>query len=259
MSKTLVAAMSILTFSGTQILNAQQASTNVSSVLRSSLAAQIGGVPIQTVQLQGTVESIAGSDDETVPVEFEAVSSGSSRSEIDLSEGKLIEIKQSGGSGATGVWSNRDGKQHAMSGHNLMTDAAWWFPILIEERLLSDSSAIVSFVGIEEGLAHFRSVQTVPTNIPQSAADQVRHLSQVDLFLDYSTLLPSRLEFCIHPDNNALVDIPVIVQYSGYRSVSGATMPMHVQKLINNTLALDIQIQNATFNVSILSTDFTWQ
>ena len=238
---------------------AQQSGTDVSFVLKASLAAQTGQTTIQTVQLNGTVESISGSDDETVPCAFEAISSGSSRMEIDLGTGKRTEIRQTNSSGAVGAWSNGDGGQHAMAGHNVMTDGAWWFPALITRRFLSDPNAIVSFVGLENGLAHFRSMPVVPSGLPGAAADQIRHLGQLDLYLDSATLLPTQISFNVHPDNNALVDIPVLIKYSSYQLVSGANMPMRVQKYINETLALDVAIQNAAFNVNIPSTDFSAQ
>jgi hypothetical protein len=238
---------------------AQTSSTDVTSILRSSLAAQSGSVAIQSVVLTGTAERIAGSDDETVPARFEANSSGSARSDVNLSAGTLTEIRQVASSGNTGVWSTGDGKNHALAGHNLLTDGAWWFPNFVTQRFLSDPNAVVTFQGIDNGLAHFRAVHVPPTGLPQSAADQISHLSQVDLFLDSTTLLPSRLSFSMHPDENALVDIPVTVQYSAYQTVNGATMPMHVQEFVNDTLSLDIALQAATFNLSIPSTDFTWQ
>jgi hypothetical protein len=44
------------------------------------------------------------------------------------------------------------------------------------------------------------------------------------------------------------VDIPVAIQYSNYQTISGVTLPLHVQKYINNGLTLDLQIQSASFN-----------
>jgi hypothetical protein len=238
---------------------AQSNSTDVTSVLSSSLAAQSGSLTIQSVVLTGTAERIAGSDDQTVPARFEATSSGSTRSDLSLSNSTLTEIRQTASSGTSGVWSNGDGTNHALAGQNLLTDGAWWFPDFVTQRFLADPNSVVTFQGIENGLAHFTATQVPPTGLPQSAVDQISHLSQVDLFLDSTTLLPARLSFCLHPDDNALVDIPITVQYSNYQTTNGATMPMHVQEFVNDTLSLDITVQAAALNVSIPSTDFTWQ
>ncbi len=140
-----------------------------------------------------------------------------------------------------------------------MTDAAWCFPIFVEQRLLSDPNAVVSFIGIENGLAHFQAIETAPSSVPATAAGLIRHLSQVDLYLNFTTLLPAKLAFNIHPDDNALLDIPVTVQFSNYQAVNGVVLPMRVEKYLNNTLSLDIRIQSAAFNGSLVQSDFQIQ
>jgi hypothetical protein len=248
-----------LTCSSQKELLAQGSSSDATVVLQNSLAAQSGSVTIQSVLLTGTTERIAGSDDETVSARFEATLSRSSRSDVSLAAGTLTEVRQAGSTGTTGAWSSGDGQYHPLAGHNLLTDGAWWFPEFVTQRLLSDPNAVVTFVGTESGLAHFKAVEAAPTGLPQSAADEITHLSQVDLYLDPTTLLPVQLCFALHPDNNALVDIPVTVQYSAYQAINGATIPMHIQESLNGTLALDIVVQNATFNVAVPQTDFSWQ
>lgn len=259
MRGTLVIAFGFLMFWGHQALNAQLASTDVSTVLNSSLAAQVGKAPVESAILRGSVEAIAGSDDETVPFDFEAVASGSSRTEIDLGAGKITETRQAVASGSTGAWSKGSSGPHSIAGHNLMTDAAWWFPIFIEQRLLSDPNVIVSFVGLESGVAHFQAMHAAPSSVPDAAAGLVRHLSQVDLYLDFSTLLPAKIVFNVHPDDNAQIDIPVTVQFSNYQAVNGVVLPMHIQRYVNNTLSLDARIQSAAFNSGIAQTDFQIQ
>ena len=83
-----------------------------------------------------------------------------------------------------------------------------------------------------------------------------QHLSETDIFLDSTTSLPVAIAFNIHPDNNALLDIPAEIQFSDYRTVKGAQIPFHLQKFINNTLTLDLQFQSATTNSGLLATDF---
>jgi len=45
----------------------------------------------------------------------------------------------------------------------------------------------------------------------------VQRLSQTDLYLDSTTLLPAAMTFNIHPDDNALLDIPIEIHFSEYR------------------------------------------
>jgi hypothetical protein len=64
------------------------------------------------------------------------------------------------------------------------------------------------------------------------------------------------MSFNIHPDNNLLIDIPIEVRFSEYRLVSGAQVPFHVQKLLNNGLILDLRFQTATLNTGLSAADF---
>jgi len=72
----------------------------------------------------------------------------------------------------------------------------------------------------------------------------IAHLSAVDLDVDSSTGLPVMLAFATHPDNDAGIDMPVEVRYSAYGTFSGVTVPTHIQKFINHSLVLDLQISS---------------
>ena len=236
--------------------HAQQTSSDVLTILRASLAAQAGKETVQDITLTGNVESIAGSDDETVPFTFKGTLSGSARTDIQLSSGTLTEIRTIATSGPTGTWSRGDDVQHPISGHNLMTDPAWCSPVLIVERLLSNPAVMVSYLGTEDGLAHFQANQPVPTGTVATSTSLVQHLGQVDLYLDPKTFLPVKLSLNTHPDDNALLDLPVLIEFSNYQAVSGVTVPMHVQKQLNGTLALDVQVQNVAVNSGLSQSNF---
>jgi hypothetical protein len=236
-------------------IDAQQ----VTQMLHSSLTAQGGQSTIQDVTLNGTVQSVSGADSETATGIFKAISTGSARSDVSLSEGTLTEIRQVAAAGPSGAWSRGSSVNHAMSGHNMMTDAAWFFPLFIVQRLLSDQNVSVVNVGVEGTMTHLRAVENPRANLPASAAQQIQHLTQIDLYLDTATLLPVGLWLNIHPDNNALTDIPVYIAFSNYQQKDGVTIPMRVQKYVNNTLQMDIQVQSATFNTGLSQSDFAIQ
>jgi hypothetical protein len=84
-------------------------------------------------------------------------------------------------------------------------------------------------------------------------------MSQVDIFLDASTLLPAAIAFSLHPDDNALLDIPLEIRFSDYRPVSGAQVPFRIQKYLNNSLILDLQLQSTAFNTGLTAADFSVQ
>jgi hypothetical protein len=92
----------------------------------------------------------------------------------------------------------------------------------------------------------------------ESLQDGVR-LTLTDFFLDSTTFLPATVDFNIHPDNDMLFDIPVEIQFTNYTVVSGSKIPFHVQKFVNNTLTLDLQIQSATLNSGLSVSSFVVQ
>jgi hypothetical protein len=81
----------------------------------------------------------------------------------------------------------------------------------------------------------------------------------LDFYLDSATLLPAAITYNIHPDNNALLDVPVQSRFSDYRSVSGAKIPFHIQRFLNNTLTKDLEVLNVTINSGISTTVFNVQ
>jgi hypothetical protein len=74
----------------------------------------------------------------------------------------------------------------------------------------------------------------------------------MDFFLDSTTFLPTNVTFNIHPDDNALLDIPIEARFSDYRAINGAQIPYHVQKLVNNNLYLDLQFETAALNTGLV-------
>jgi len=98
-----------------------------------------------------------------------------------------------------------------------------------------------------------------PSGWLQAATDLNRRMTQIDLYLDPATFLPARIRFNIHPDNNALIDIPVSIEFSSYQSIGGAMVPIHVAKYVNNTLALDVMAQHVSLNTGLTLTEFAAQ
>jgi hypothetical protein len=98
---------------------------------------------------------------------------------------------------------------------------------------------LVSRVGLEtkDGISvtHPTVTQQFP-EVPPEMTPLMQHLGQMDIFLDATTLLPVALDFNVHPDNNALLDIPVEIRFSGYSAVNGIQVPLHIQKYLNDTL-----------------------
>jgi hypothetical protein len=123
---------------------------------------------------------------------------------------------------------------------------------------------VLTYVGPETkngvSVVHIVASQQFPT-APAKSAPFWRHLSQMDVYLDASTLLLVALDFNAHPDDNASFDIPVEFRFSDYRSAGSLKIPFHIQQYLNGSLLLDVQFQTASFNsgLSSSSNDFAIQ
>ena len=228
-------------------------------LLQRSLAALIGNQKITDVTFTGSVHRIAGSDDETGTAVLTALAADASRIDLNLSSGPRSEIQNNSGTSSVGSWSGTDGVAHPMSLHNLFTDSTWFFPSFsIAHRLSSTYSA--TFIG--EEMRNGQSVQRV--TVSQASGIQtpagtpaMAHLTQMDFLLDSTTFLPAAIAYNIHPDNDITVDIPVEIRFSDYRVINGVQVPFHVQRFLNNSLALDLQFQNAALNSGLTTTNFS--
>jgi len=248
-------------FAVTLAAQSPSASTpQVLTMLQSAFQALSGKTAINDVTLTGTAEWIAGSDDETGTVVLKTTS-GANRLDLNLSAGTRSEIRSSSASGPAGSWIGPDGVSHAMANHNLMTDAGW-FPAFTIGNLISATNVTATYVGLETrngaSAIHISASQQF-TGLPANSAALMRHLSKVDLYIDPSTLLPVSYLFNSHPDDNASLDIPTEIRYSNYQKVAGVLIPLHVEKFINNTLALDLQFQNASLNTGITAAQVSAQ
>lgn len=239
-------------------LYGQAATSPVTTALQSSLHAMVGQNNVQDVTLSGQAEYIAGSDDETGSFTYRATAAGCSRTDLGLTSGTRSETRQPGNASPLGAWMGEDGVVHASVQHNLMSGYWWPFPALIVSDLLTDSSMVVTFVGQEGPLLHLSAYQQHAGASPGVNAT-LQQLTQFDLWLNASTLLPAQLSFNIHPDSNAGLNIPVVVQFSNYQTIGGILVPASAQKYVNSTLAIDAQIQSVGINTGLTSSVFSLQ
>ena len=200
--------------------------------------------------MTGAVRRIEGSDDETGTATLRASIAGAATIEFQYPSGVRRETVNLIAAPA-GAWSGTDGISHKIAFHNLFAEPIWFFPALAITRRTVSPSTSASYLGAVtvngRNEVHISLYQVAP--IP-NASDGVtfEHLTQVDLFLDAATMLPAQMSFTVHPDENALVDIPVDVQFADYRPFNGALVPYHIQKFINGTLVLDLQISAIVAN-----------
>jgi len=224
------------------------------------MTALSGGRSITDVTVSATARRIAGSDDESGTAILKAIVAGASSVNLSLPSGTRTEIQNCSTAPPTGAWSGPDGVSHPIAYHNLVTGQAWFFPAFTIAQGLSASGYVATYIGSET--RNGQAVQHVSLSQPPlfpnyPGGPSPAHLSQVDFFLDSTTFLPAAITFNIHPDNNLLLDIPVEIDFSNYTSVSGAQVSYHIQKYINNSLVLDLQLQDATFNSGLTVNSFS--
>ncbi len=223
-----------------------------------SLKAAVGITPLSDVVLQGTVMYVAGSDEETGTFTLEARGNLENRIVLNLSGGQRQEIRN----GPSGTWIGPDGVGHPIATHNCWTDPSWFFPALSLQAALSDPQLALIYVAQEsrDGLAvqHLQFSRILPGQTPSMTAE-IQRLSLVDLYLEVASYLPLALAFKTHPDDDLNLDIPVEVQFGDYRLVNGVKVPFHVQKSLQGSLLLDINLSGAVFNSGLSDSLFAVQ
>jgi len=223
------------------------------SVLMSAAAASMANASISDVTLSGSARRIAGADDETGTVTFEALSNGAARFDFTYPSGVTNETQTMSEGGPSGVWSGPDGIRHAISPHNL-NHSEMVFPAFTLANFASGKNLLFGYVGQEikngHSVYHLWIEQQFPGS-PASAAVLAQHLTHTDIFIDISSFLVIALDFNMHPDDDASIDIPAELCFSDYHTVSGAPIPFHVEKFLNNGLVLDLEFKNASLNTGI--------
>ncbi len=261
--KVLAFAASLFLITNSSAEIPQSTSTTSSSPQAATLLAQsakllTGSGAVSDVTLTGTVEWIAGSDDESGTAVYKAVN-GAHRLDLSFRNGTRSEIVSTVSGVYSGSWIGLDGISHAMANQNLMSDAGW-FPAFTLGNLISASNTVLTYVGPETrdgaSVIHISACQVFP-NLSSRTSGLTQHSTQVEVYLDATTSLPVSYVFNSHPDDNALLDIPTEVRYSNYQNVAGAQIPLHVQRYLNNTLLTDLQFQNTSLNTGLTVTQIT--
>jgi len=227
-----------------------------------SIAAMTAGSAVSDVTLSGSATWVAGSDTETGPATLTAKGTTESRVDLNLSGGERTEVRSSADGSPQGDLIKDGGAATVEAAHNCFTDTAWFFPPLSSLAELSVSGFLASYMGQESlnGIAvqHLRIWQSVSSQ-DASAAKAIIHLSTIDWYLDSATFLPVAAKFTTHPPETFGVDMPVEILFSNYQRVNGVLLPLHIQKLLNGGLTLDLTISSAVLNSGLSDSDFNLQ
>jgi len=200
--------------------------------------------------LTGTAQWVAGSKKDSGPAKLTAKVSGENIAEFDLSNGTRIEKQSPVANYRTCTWSGKDGVEHEVASSNCWTATVWFLPHLALQNTGLPTVLGVQSAGVSTGQTgsspHIQHQLTIASAkaIPSVTA-LIQGWSKTDLTLDPVTLLPSALKYTFIPDNNSSVNMQVEVRYSNYKSWSGVQLPMHIERYVNGSLQLSIDIASA--------------
>jgi hypothetical protein len=194
-----------------------------------SIAAMTGRTAISDVTLAGTVTWYVG-DTDTGTATLRALAPGESRMDLALTAGTRTEVRDAQTGVQLGEWFAPNNTSGVFASQNCWTDAVWFFPVL--GSLAASPNVVLSYIGSTtwngEGVQQIQSYVYQPN--PLGLTPSPQQLSTMNFYLDANTLLPAAVTFNSHPDNDANTNLLVEVDFSNYQTVSGAVVPMHIQR-----------------------------
>jgi len=235
------------------------------TLLQQALGALTGGQAVTDVTVTGAVRRIAGQDDETGTVVLKALATGESRIDMSFPSGNRSGVRTNSANGPVGTWKGPDGALHPVAAHNLLVNGPWFFPALMLSSLNSSSGMAVTDAGQEtrdgRTVEHLTAISQQASNLSAYSTKLFQHLTQVDVYVDSSTLLPMEIVYNIHPPNDPGRDAPMETRYSDYRAVNGMQIPFHIQQFLslNLILVFDLQIQSTAFNTGLSASSWNAQ
>lgn len=241
----LCSALNLFAFQVPKSVNLATASAVVATqpALPAITFSSVGSVA--SVQMSGTANWTYGSDQQTGTVTLQANANGQSRMTLQLTSGARTETQNPySDSQRQCTWSGADAVVHNSAVHHCWVDAIWFLPAITMQTGAGASDDVPSVAqSANPGQVRIHRERHLVDVDSAQTGQFIAHLSAVDLDID-STGLPVMLAFATHPDNDAGIDMAVEVRYSAYSTFSGVTIPTHIQKFINHSLVLDLQISN---------------
>ena len=220
-----------------------------------SIAALTGGTSINDVTLTG---SVTWNGNDTGNATLMALGTGESRMDLTLGSGTRSEIRDAQTGTPLGKWINPDSSSGVYASQNCSTDAAWFFPAL--SSLAVGANVVLSYIGQETrngtAVQHIQSY-IYQANWPAGATPSPQQLSAMDFYLDASSLLPIAVTFNAHPDDDANTNLVFEVDFTNYQSFSGVVVPMHIQRVQQGSLMIDLVVASASFNSGLSLSTFS--
>lgn len=225
-------------------------SQNTSAFQARAQTAVSGGKLFNGVSLTANAEWIAGALHQTGTAQLQAKTDGSANIQLDLGESSRSETQTKIDVDRNCTWTDRSGSSHSIVGPNCFIAVPWFAPILFTQPISTLPNLIRTTDDgeVQKGDSTFHQVRFWLNLQGEDSASTTQMVNQstVVVLYDLKTSLPTSLEYSVHPDSNDLEDIPVQIVFSSYQTVSGVLLPFHMEKYVNRTLQLTLDLTNAS-------------
>jgi hypothetical protein len=229
------------------------APTDAQSLLTQITGKFAGQQQFRSVQLTGTVERHAGSTSDTGTITLTTGTDGSNQAKIQLSEGQRKETQTALTNQRSCAWSGPDGVEHDSSSSTCWPALVWFLPQITLNPVQLPTILGTDYRGLSttpKGTSAYLLVNQLVINAgktPPSFTSWIMEQSKTSLYVDLATLVPIVLAYKVLADSGSAT-IPVEVRYSNYRTLSGLTVPGHIERYLNGSLELAIDINEVSIS-----------
>jgi len=232
-----------------------QAASESAVILAEASKAFSGNKPISSVEMTGRATWTAGSDKQEGSARLIAKSTGENLAEFDLGNGIRIEKQSAITTDRMCSWSGKDGVEHDVNSPNCWTATTWFLPHLaLQEETIPNLVVLANMTKDKQSkltphIYHALVLPAPQTDRKQSlSAEQlIQNWSATDIALDPQTALPASLRYTIYSDDG-IASLSVEVRYSSYKSISGVEIPMHIERYVNGSIQVSLDIDTAAIN-----------
>lgn len=245
------------------------------TILQQAVTAATGGTPVADVTMTGSTTTTVGpagansanstaANSQSGTITFIATAAGQGQSTVTTPAGTRTEIRDISSGSPTLTETGTDGVSHTVTTQSALSPhPAWFYPALVLNTGLSSSNYASSYVG--QGTWNGAAVQHIAVwLLPNaSSASQLQQVTQHDIYLDPSSLLPVGMTFTVHPYDSTNPNKPLVpyrnnavdsveqVTFSDYRQVQGREVAFHIHTNMQAgmlTIVTDTQLSSVSFN-----------
>lgn len=263
-----VAASAQQTISGSTTGGPQ--TPQAASIIEQSIAALTRGTPVTDVTMTGTYTVTNHAGTQTGTITMVATASGQGQSTVTLPSGTYTETRSISAGSAIMTQTGSDGVAHTITTQTAVSpNPAWFCPALV---LASASSANYSstYVGQETlngGAVQHLALWWLPGSTRGGAGSTPQFWQQItqhDIYLDASSMLPVAMTFLLHPYSPTAPNEPFVpyrgsnfdrtaqIAFSDYQIIQGRPVALHIHGTLPTsgtaTVITDIQISSVAFN-----------